>query len=890
MHPLRAPLGAVLGLALGATAAVAAPTPTPKPPKAQDQCPAPDKATCLSDGYIDSTCGQKHLAECKDHVQKAMEDHYKKKSDTTVKMLRPKLTEMPKHVVQGKYFPYKKLAEMKKTGTHAPVGTVYRKAADPLAGIAGMDMTSKPPVDRVTKVDPNEAAKFHRNPEWKTNGAAVRSCKEYAYARSYSATRFIDAASACRGDRECVFAVAYMNGSPGIAKRKLYDEAGVLMPRQLDLPKARVPKNDMFVDGLDEFIKVPTSTFPNGLVAQSSELTALRSALRSGKDYYEIGYCSGNGCNTTRKFADVWDWHKRLHDVTIALSQAEAEEYERRRARFRALLEQWGAAVAREKSIGEGHILQQPVVLPFDMRAQDPFERYELEHEYIERGRDARTRFKQRFGPEILEVPRTQAIQKIQQKLNQQGSLPPSSATMAVGLLAAPSPKATPTSKSTPSAGARHTTPLPNVDPASWLSDGSISKCLANDGWGLEMAHEGPISCRIEEFLISEWRRKADGQSSCLDFANAGCDWTPQMFEAGILDQVQKLDVQVADESYCNAFREPNTTFGDAANNGGLAIVTVVKTRLDAMRTLIEEQLKALGPYRRTRTDKGQPLGKTWEGGDYAGDKDWFAAGYDWEVGWDVAPLEKKDGAVCKLEGSAHGEVGFDAWIVGGKIPVVQGSVWAEAKALDGDNAGKARFNAHLEMMGQSLFNTNGWKLAQTFQPDDEVGWAVKVPPGLKPRFDIYVGVPISGQMWGELMFGSTLGLGGAGPTSCSTGSPQFAVAAQYTPFFGAFGVGQVGVGIAGVASAGIRASLTLIMLGMPAELDMQVAVKDGSPTLSFSTELGLFLATLGGRVSLYVEFLMFDEEFELFRWKGFFTKVPLMPKLSADLSLVGLR
>jgi hypothetical protein len=820
-----------------------------------------------------------------------MKAHYDKQKDAPIKMIRPNESDMPKHVVQGKYFPYKKLAAVHKKGAPSAVDKQYRKAGDPLAGIAGMDMTSKPPVDRVTTVDPNEAAQFHRNPDWKHNGPAVRSCKEYAYARSYSAVRFIDAASACRGDRECVFDVAYMNGSPGIAKRQLFDEAGVLMARQLDVPKqTKAPKNDMFVAGVDEFIKVKSQTFPNGMTVQDAEAAALKSALRSGSQYYEIGYCSGGGCNTTRKFADVWDWHKRLHDVTVALSQAEAEEYERRRARFRALLEQWGAAVNREKSMGEGFILEQPVVLPFDMRAYDPFERYELEHTYIERGRDARTRFKQRFGPDILAIPRAQAVQKIQQKLHQQGSLQPDSATMAVGLLAAPAP-ASPKAKATPAGRAAPTTPLPNVDPASWLSDGSISRCLSTTGWGLEMAYQGPISCRIEEFLIGEWRRKADGHKSCLDLGNPGCDWTPQMFEAGILDQFQKLDVQVSDEAHCKSFSEPNT-FVDNPNNGGVSTVTAVKTRLDVTRAIVEQQLKALAPYRRTRTanHKGRPLGKTWEGGDVSGDKNWFAAGYEWEVGWDVVPTEQKDDVVCRLEGSAHGEMAFDAYIIGGKIPVVAGSVWAEAKTLSGNDLGKARFNAHLEMMGQSVFNTDGWKAAMTYEPDEGVGFGVKVPPGLKPRFDVYVGVPVSGQMWGELLFGSTLGLGGASSEGCDKGNPQFAIEARYMPFFGAFGVGQVGVGIAGVASAGIRAAITLIMLGMPADFGMQVAVKDNSPTLSFSAELGLLLATLGGRVSLYVEFLGFDEEFELFRWKGFSTKVPLMPKLTADVQLVGLK
>lgn len=888
MPTSRTTLGLASCLTLGAAAAAAAaPTPTAKPtPKVE--CVAPSKDTCVSESYRATACYQQHKAECKDIVEAALKAHYQQKPAPSLKMLRPEQTEMPQHVVPGKYFAYKKLPEMKKAGT-VPLATIYRKANDPLAGIAGMDMSSTPPVDRVTKVDPAEAAKYHRNPAWRDNGPAVRSCKEYAYARSYNGARFIDAASACKGDRECVFAVAYMDAPVGIARHRLDDEDGLQMTRQLDSPKVSIPKNDFFVAA--KFVKARSATLPNGMKIEDTERVALQNALSAGSNYYTIGYCSGGACDGTRKFAGQWDWHKRLHDRTASLSQAEAEEYERRRARMRALLEQWGTAVSREKSMGKGITLEQQIVLPFDMRAYDPFERYDREREIVEHGLDVQRTFKQKFGEAVVNLPRTQAIQQIQQKLNMQGALPdPAGASMAAALLAAPAPKPAPKPKPVPQAKGKAghagptTTPLANVDPAAWTADATISKCLGTDGWGLEMMFQGPISCRIEELLISEWRRKAAGQKSCLDLGNDGCDWSPQMFEDGVLSQVQKLDIAVSDEAYCNAYLEANT-FKDEPQT---ATVTRVKARLDETKQRIEQELKAVSMYLRGHDERGQRLGKDWDGGDYVGDKDWFAAGYDYGVGWDVMPAQKtNNGLVCKLEGSAHGEMGFDAWIVGSKIPVVDGSVWAEAKI---NNGGEGRFNAHLEMMGQSVFNTDGWDVAHTFEPADDMGYAIKVPPGLKPRFDIYVGVPISGQMWGELLFGSTLELGAASPEGCDPANPRFAVGAQYTPVFGAFGLGQVGVGIAGIASAGIRASLTLIMLGLPASVDMQAVVKNGTPKVSFGSGLDLMLVTLAGRVSLYVEFLMFDEEFELFRWKGFKTAVPLMPRLTADVSFTGLK
>lgn len=893
MRLSRTPLSLTAWFALGATVAVAAPTPAPsgdgpkpsKPPegpKPQLECPTPDKAKCLSEGYLDGKCGQKHVAVCKPFAQEAMQAHYEAKAAPKLKMLRPQLSEMPRHVVQGKYFAYKK-----KAGPQI-VDQVYRKVGDVLAGVAGMDMTSKPPVDRVGKVDPAEAAQFHRKPEWRDNGAAVRSCEEYAYARSYNATRFIDASSACRGDRECVFAVAYLPALTGIAGHKLLNEDGVVMDRQLVLPKGRFQKNDMFAPGLEGFFEVTSATLPNGMVVQNTTIAGLKSALKAGKDYYDIGACSGASCDNKTRFKDVWEWHKTLHTKTAAISQNEAEEYERRRAKLRALLEQWSAAVNKEKSLGKGIELKPAVVLPFDMRASDPFERYEFEREYIERGRETRQLFKQRYGEELMNQPRSVVIPILQQKQQMQGSWQPSGG-MAAGLLAAPAPTPKPAKpqQGWEPTGAGSTAALDHTQ--AFMSDGpQISNCVVQQDWGFEMMYAGPITCRIREFLLAEWQRKLDGQKSCLDLGNTDCDWTLEMFETGVLAQVQKLDVQVADLSYCKAYKETNT-FTDDADNGGLSRVTIVKKRLDATKRKREEELKGVSQFILPRTGKGQPLGKDWNGGELSGDKDWFAAGYDYSVGWEVGPAKTENDIVCQVEGSAHGDMSFDAWIIGGKISVVDGAVRAEAKPANG---GTARFNAHLEMMGQSVFNTDGWKTAQTFQPGDDVGFGVQVPSGLKPRFDIYVGVPISGQMWGELLFGSALGLSGSVSSACNSeiSNPKFGIHAKFMPFFGAFGIGKVGVGIAGVASAGVRASLTLLMLGLPLDIGMTASMKDSRPTVSFASELSMFLATLSGRVSLYVEFLMFEEEFELFRWKGFSTEVPLMPKLTASVSFGALK
>jgi hypothetical protein len=346
----------------------------------------------------------------------------------------------------------------------------------------------------------------------------------------------------------------------------------------------------------------------------------------------------------------------------------------------------------------------------------------------------------------------------------------------------------------------------------------------------------------------------------------------------------------VADRAYCKAWDTAKTFKGDYPPPQAW-----VKLLLDKTKTEYGESKKLIGPYRKGNVDRGRALGKDWAGGDYLGNKKMFAVGYDYDVGWDARPQNRTasgtDGYVCELAGSAHVDTGFDAWIMNTKVPVVDGQVAARANH-DGD--GDIRFKAHLEMFDQTVFTTGRdskgklkWKVAQTFDDASQVGFMIQVP-SFKPRFDIYVGVPISGEMWGELLFGTALELGGSASTDCNSDMPTFAISAGYGPMFAAWGLGQVGVGISGIASAGVRAALNLIMIHLPAKVDMKTVKRGNSAKVNFASDLALTLATLSGRVSLYVEFFTFDEEFELFRWKGFGpAKATLMPLMAGDVPLI---
>ncbi len=860
----------LLALSLGIGVAVAAPTSTGGGPPVSESCPTPDKATCLKKGYLDSYCGSKHKAVCKPYAIAALEKHYNASDAPKIKMLRPGRSQIPADVRQGKYEAYVPGASVATIHAGATANS-YRKAGDVMRKRTGMDMARIAPMSLVAGVDPDVAKNYHRTPAWDANGDRVESCAEFAYERSYDVTRYIDAASACKGDRECVFDITYMAGKPGIASRTLKD-TGTRSLASLQLTKGTKPKNDMFQFG-KSFVR------SNGTreMEVTPDMVALETALETGKAYYSIDLCDGAACNNTRKFDDEWKFHKRLHDRTENVSISEAEEYERRRAQFRALIEQWSAAAGREQAMLHQQTIQE-IVLPYDMRAQNPWDRYERVNEYIEEVRTYRQQTKAKWGAGILNKSLEQAMKQVH---GSRGGVSPAA------VLAMPSASqrnaalwALPPAEAAKPTGFQMGEPGVSADIVPGQAAGpsyNSSQCLRTTDWSLEMDYGGPISCRIGEFLRAEWMRKKAGYKSCLDLNNDHCDWRHEMFEAAILAKVPLLDKQLQDETFCKAWSDGGTFPKNS--------VASVQTELEENQTAFEEIWPIIKAYDRGAGTHGHKFGKDWTGGDYLGDKFWFAAGYDYDTGWDVQPTGKDDGYICELGGTIHAKTGFDAWIVGGKVEVVDGSVTAESNV---GSSGEVRFKGHLEMFDQSVFSTGGWKVATTFGDDPAGNFGVQLP-NPKPRFDIYVGVPISGQLWGELLFGSSLSLTGKAG-GCNKTSPEFSVAAKYAPFFGAFGVGKVGVGIAGVASAGVRAAVTLVMISLPVDMVMKAQKKNGSQKLTFNSGLSLMLATLSGRLSLYVEFLTFEEEFEMFRWKGIGpADVPLMPRINVDVPLSGI-
>jgi hypothetical protein len=803
-------------------------------------------------------CTPAQKSACKAQVEGVLEDHWNASASTPkLPMMKLGAHEIPRDLRQGKYFKYNK----------SP--TTFTSIAWPKGRVQAV------PVDRLGKVSVTDAKKFHRQPQWDANGEKIATCDEYAYEEQYDVMRFLDAANACRGDRNCILDVAYLPSTPGIADRTLNRKDGTPLttfgpfPLQLKPAGGTLPKNEMFQLG-------SAYLYANGKGPALPRDPELEAWLREGQNFYHLG---SDG---------EWDWHAQMRERTKDVSDAEREEYEVRLAKFRELTAQHSAAVAAfQNKIDE---LTAPkeheIVLPYDMQTADIFERYDRVAQMREYVQEVRTRFEK--GIKKGTIPKN-IVQPVtpqqhhqgggihQQHVQQQAAR---TANPPIGMLGSLPPV---TAGGPADGSAVGTMKKPKA--------AALSPCLtgSDEDWGLEIMGQGRISCKIGEFLREEWARKKAGHKSCLDRDNYGCDWKPATFSARVLDKVPELDRYKWFLTRCNAWT--SGTFSPPAPN-----LTAAKKIIDDAEEAIGEARQALEPYYKNNNDHGRKYGGQWGEDKTYGDKDWFGAELDFEVGWDVEAAAKtgENKNVCALAGGMKGKVDAIAHLAMFEAPLVKGDLYAEVGKPGAPN--QARFHSKLTILGSEVFdkpNGSGWVTTQIVE---EGPIAFQSSP--KASFTVPIGgVPVTGSLWGEMGLGYAISAKGNVASGCNDiDDIRFGVTGGFGPVLSAVGRANVGVGVAGIVSAGISAALTIVRIELPMNISLSMKPADpkksgDEPKLVFGSSLDLLLSTLSGRMSLYVEFLMFSEEWELFRWSGLGpTTVHLMPKQAVELPMAGMR
>ncbi len=880
----------VVGLVVGI--ASAAPPSRGKGGKpGRELCAEPNGTTCGTAAYIASGCAAENAAVCKPLLEKKLEAAYKASSAPEAKMLRVHGNELPKDLKTGKHHAYtgpkskaKLAGSFPQVATVAGRGAVPKPRLSPMSGasrtrstaaaklgtargttsigrsksVAGIDtMTSdniiartgltRPPTSGTASGLPVGAV---RNPAWEKDGEAITSCEEYAYDQLYDWTRFTDAAAACAGDDQCVLDIAFLPSTPGIADRTLKRKDGKALAKQYLLAKDQVvPKNDMFALGADFVHQFGTT----GILPPNAASEELKAVMLAGERYYAIA-CTSKACKGTRSFTDEWDFHRKLYDEHRKLSPAEFAEYDRRKAEFRALASAWAQAAKKEHEQamkGSRKQLMHRWVNPLDTLTRDPFERVELLQTW--NAQISKAAAGKRTAPRGGSAPRTK-----------------------VGALPLFDPDAGPTfalaSASAPAPGKKGGMP-------------TYSDCKPAAGkWGKEMFHAGPLACRLSVFLYQEYQRKKDGHKSCLDLDNHDCDWSPAMFEARFVEGVPYVEEQNKYETDCLDYTADKFT-------KPVANLVAAEAYIAAMKKEISKALKAVSPY---FNEAKTGFGRNWTDQDEFGDKDWLAGGYAYDVGWDVVAKQKAGKDVCHLEGGMHGSFEALGWLMATKHTV------AEARAdLDVNRGGskQSKLDAKLVLLGNEVAGFGPQQFTAAWEQPLAKG-SMQIPSGYKPSFNFMAGpIPVTGAIWGELAYGADLRVEGLAEASqsCEFSEVKFGARSIFTPYAAVNAKAQVGVGVSGLVSAGIRGVVNLVTIGVPMDTSLATKFKaiegQSQAVLAFALDPRLSISTLSGYLALYLEFLFYEEEWEIFRWNGVGpVEINLLGKpLNAELPLLVL-
>ncbi len=854
------PIAAISLALMGIGVAIAAPS----------EYKAVDCKVCWEGGPI--PCGGAKLASCNALAENRLEAYWQDNKAPLVPMLRANKSELPRDLKQGKYKPYVK---------GASVSDSLTSVLWPSGKIATL------PKDRVSHVDSAIAATRHRRPEWDVNGEKIKTCAEFGYENVYDVGRFLDAANACSGDQECIMDIALMTSTPGLA-RTLKRKDGAAMG-QLEPVKDVFPKNDMFQFG-SQYLRANGKPGWTGYKELPRD-AELEQVLDDGEAYYSIAAVGGN-----QHFSSEWDFHRELREKLESVTVAEHEEYDRRKAEFRALTAQLLAAIQHEHDIDDKAnqmAKEKALVLPYDMRTHNPFERFDHVRD-VRTATDKLTKdLLKKYGPSHFETKSAHP--------QQQGALPPRS-NPAAGVLGslAPTPQTADSPWDNREAKPKKP-PKASTDDTSNAAKGTnpYNPCNVEHKWGAERLGEGPLSCKVGEFLRDEWRRKKAGLKSCLDLGNTDCDWEPEMLTA-TLAQVPLLDDHVRHETFCKAWS--TGSFSPEAKDLEAAWKTLNDTK-----EKVGDAWRLLSPYL-DESKQTNPHGIFYEGGwgakETYGDKDWFAAKLGYDIGWHVTPASSNAGGACELKGGLHADIDISAWFhkPSAGYRLIDGNLQVGVND-DPDHPHTARYKGHLVVKNQQVFVTGGADDVAIPGQDPEPAWITAAVVESEPiahqktkkaSFQYWIGgiIPVTGSLWGEMMGTFEIKSKGKSPTGCDAQSLAFRAEGTAKPTFYATGYGSVGVGVVDLASAGVRGAIHLVQVELPLVFGLNVQLKQGVPNLVFDASLDLVLRTLSGRISLYLQFLVYDEEWEIFRWSGVGpATVHLMPKLSVELPVaVGMR
>lgn len=316
----------------------------------------------------------------------------------------------------------------------------------------------------------------------------------------------------------------------------------------------------------------------------------------------------------------------------------------------------------------------------------------------------------------------------------------------------------------------------------------------------------------------------------CLSRTSVKCDWSPKRF--------------VSRYGY-HARHETEKLFNaciEATSGNFSKVPAAYRTDTNALATWIEAQaLPKLGT---------EIVGERMNDGDEWGDRDWFAAGYSYDAGWQLAAERQASSQrICKLKGNAYAQANASAWALGHEIPVFD----TRHKLSVRESGDSIIFHSHLRVVGEDLYTPIDYNQVLPSATPVDKQYNKTLAQRTYTKWITIAGVGVKLQAKAELKAGAELKAHATAASGCNPDNLAYDAGISVRPWIDVHVVPEVSVGV-GIIQAGVRGDVDLLEVSAPAQGSVKLVGGINDITLQMRASSYVNIDALDGTLSVFLE------------------------------------
>jgi hypothetical protein len=334
--------------------------------------------------------------------------------------------------------------------------------------------------------------------------------------------------------------------------------------------------------------------------------------------------------------------------------------------------------------------------------------------------------------------------------------------------------------------------------------------------------------------LFAEWDRvnPVTGvvDHGCLNRNSVKCDWSPAQFVGRYAHANTSLSEKLFSECV-------TATAGDFSKVPAAYLVDT-----DALATWIAGQsMPKLG---------SSVVGQRTSDGDEWGDRDWFAAGYSYDAGWQLAAdRQSSTNRICKLKGDAYANASANAWALGQQVSILDTRHKLSVRETNDDII----FHSHLRVLGDDVYTPVDYDAPlPSLTPIDKKS-SVTLAEHTFTKWITIAGIAVKLQAKTEIKAGADLNATATAASGCNPDNLAYDANITVRPWLDFHAVPEVSVGI-GIIQGGVRGDIDLLKVSAPVSGGAKAVGGQNDITLQFRANGAIDLAMLKGDIDVFLE------------------------------------